>query len=151
MQLVTLLLIILSAFIPNDLPSKRYIVEKVNHVRSKGCHCGRTYYPPAPPVRWNNKLYDSAYNHASQMRKYDFFSHESIYGENLGERISQVDYNWKYVGENLGVGQRTFDEVLQDWIESRSHCEMLMNPKVNEMAVAKSGKYWVQHFGKKQK
>ena len=35
--------------------------------------------------------------------------------------------------------------------QSYSHCVMLMNPKVEEMAVAKYNDYWVQHFGKRMK
>lgn len=82
------------------------------------------------------------------MQTYNYFDHHSIAGEDVGERLDKLDYKWQYVGENLAVGQKTFDETMKDWIKSPSHCRMLMNPDMNEVAVAKYGKYWVQHFGK---
>jgi uncharacterized protein YkwD len=124
---------------------------KVNEIRKKGCHCGRRYMAPAPPVKWNETLYSSALNHAMDMYKNNFFAHFSSEGLNIGDRLEKHGYDWQVVGENLGVGQTSFDEVLTDWMKSYSHCVMVMNPKVDEMAVAKYSKYWVQHFGKKMK
>lgn len=123
-------------------------MDKVNKIRAEGCYCGRKYMKPTSPVKWNSKLYESALGHAKEMKKYNYFSHFSRNGKDIGDRLDKYGYNWQVAGENLGEGQITFDEVLNDWIKSRSHCKMLMNPKVDEMAVAKQGKYWVQHFGK---
>jgi uncharacterized protein YkwD len=124
------------------------MVEAVNKIRTGGCYCGRRYMPPVEPIVWNNLLYKSAFNQAQEMYDYHFFAHFSKDGLNIGERMQKVGYNWMVAGENLGEGQKTFDEVLNDWLHSYSHCKMLMNPKVNEMAVARIDKYWVQHFGK---
>ncbi|MFZ1703940.1 MAG: CAP domain-containing protein [Saprospiraceae bacterium] len=130
---------------------KAEILAKVNDVRKKGCYCGRRYMSPAPPVKWNDVLYTSALDHAMDMTRNNFFAHFSSQGLNIGDRLEKHGYDWQVVGENLGEGQRQFDEVLTDWMESYSHCVMLMNPKVDEMAVAKYNKYWVQHFGKKMR
>lgn len=131
-----------------DAKEQLAIVDAVNKVRTKGCHCGKRYMEPVQKVDWNPKLYQSAFLHAKEMTDYDFFAHFSKDGLDIGARLEKVGYNWMVAGENLGEGQKTFDEVLQDWIKSYSHCTMLMNPKVNEMGVAKVDKYWVQHFGK---
>ena len=127
------------------------MLAKVNEVRSKGCHCGRRYMPPAQPVKWNETLYQSALNHAMDMDKNNFFAHFSSEGLNIGDRLERQGYDWQVVGENLGQGQQDFEEVLRDWLKSYSHCVMLMNPKVDEMAVARYSKYWVQHFGKQMR
>lgn len=129
--------------------SKTSILKKVNRVRSTGCFCGRKYMPAAEPLDWNNTLYKSALGHAKEMTRYNFFAHFSINGDDIGDRLESYGYDWQVAGENLGEGQRSFDEVLQDWLDSKSHCKMLMNPKVTEMAVAYHGRFWVQHFGKK--
>jgi uncharacterized protein YkwD len=126
-----------------------YMLEAVNKIRSKGCYCGKRYMKPAQKVTWNSVLYQSAVEQATQMDKYNFFDHYSIDGKNIGERLEKVGYNWIVAGENLGEGQTTFDEVLRDWMKSYTHCIMVMNPKVEEMAVAKVNRFWVQHFGKK--
>jgi uncharacterized protein YkwD len=125
------------------------ILKKVNRIRSTGCFCGRRYMPATTPVVWNDTLFLSALGHAKEMTRYNFFAHFSIDGDDIGDRLESYGYDWQVAGENLGEGQKSFDEVLRDWLDSKSHCRMLMNPKVNEMAVATHGRYWVQHFGKK--
>jgi uncharacterized protein YkwD len=104
--------------------------------------------PSTTPLKWNETLYKSALGHAKEMNRYNFFAHYSINGDDIGERLETYGYDWQVAGENLGEGQKSFEEVLSDWLDSRSHCKMLMNPKVDEMAVAAHGRFWVQHFGK---
>ena len=126
------------------------MVHKVNQIRTSGCKCGGKKMPPVQEIKWNEKLYQSALSHAVDMRKNKYFSHFSRKGEDVGKRADKVDYNWMVIGENLAEGQTSFDEALSDWLKSPSHCQMIMDPKVNEMGVARSGKYWVQHFGKRK-
>ena len=132
-----------------DEAYKASILKKVNRVRTTGCFCGRRYMPATTPLKWNETLYKSALGHAKEMTRYNFFAHYSVDGDDIGERLEDYGYDWQVAGENLGEGQKSFEEVLRDWLESRSHCKMLMNPKVDEMAVATHGRFWVQHFGKK--
>lgn len=129
--------------------SKDLMVIKVNKLRMNGCYCGSEYMPPVDRVKWDELLYNSALSHAKQMDAYNYFSHFSPSGLDIGERLDRFGYPWQIAGENLGEGQLSFNEVLRDWMESPSHCKMLMNPKVNEMGIAKFDKYWVQHFGKR--
>lgn len=124
------------------------ILSKVNEVRTEGCKCGHKNFPAVGPVTWNDQLEYSALLHARDMKRHNYFGHYSKKGKDVGTRVEQIGYRWLVVGENLGEGQRNFDEVLEDWIESPSHCEMMMNPKVTEMGVAKFDRFWVQHFGK---
>lgn len=130
---------------------REQMLMKVNHVRKNGCRCGKRYMAPAGPVKWDETLYKSALSHALDMASNKFFAHYSSDGLNIGDRLEKIGYDWQVVGENLGEGQKSFDEVLEDWMQSYSHCVMLMNPKVDEMAVARYEKYWVQHFGKKMR
>lgn len=125
-----------------------YVIQEVNIVRSKGVKCGKQKMPPVGPIKWDDRLYYSARSHAKEMEKHNYFGHISIKGQDIGERLDQFDYFWRNSGENLGEGQVSFDEVLRDWIKSPSHCTTLMNPKMEDMGVAKYGKYWVQHFGR---
>ena len=126
-----------------------YILERVNRVRTRGCKCGSVWMEATNTVEWNTVLEQTAREHADQMDNYDFFSHRSLDGKNIGQRLDDAGYKWRYEGENIAEGQRSFDEVLNDWIESTTHCKMLMNPKLEEMGVASVGRDWVQHFGTK--
>jgi len=128
--------------------SQKYIIERVNLLRENGCRCDGKRMKPVQSVTWNDTLELSAYNHAKEMQDYNYFDHHSVIGEDIGDRLDRLGYKWQYVGENLAVGQKTFDEAMKDWIESGSHCRMLMNPDMKEIGLAKYGKYWVQHFGK---
>lgn len=124
------------------------ILSKVNEIRQSGCRCGGVKMHPTTALVWNNQLEYSALLHARDMKQNDFFGHISKDGRDVGTRTEAIGYKWLVIGENLGEGQKNFDEVLDDWIASPSHCEMLMNPKVTEMGVAKFDRFWVQHFGK---
>lgn len=128
--------------------SREYVLQRVNELREEGCRCGNKYYRPVGKLIWNKTLEETAISHAKEMHKYDFFSHKSRRGEDVGDRFSLANYKWQYAGENLAVGQKTFDEAFKDWIKSTTHCKMLMNPDMKEMGVSRYGKYWVQHFGK---
>ncbi|HRO09149.1 MAG TPA: CAP domain-containing protein [Saprospiraceae bacterium] len=129
-------------------PRHQVMLDAVNDIRTKGCKCGRRNMRPVGKVSWNELLYKSAFMQAKDMHKNHFIKHYSSTGKDLGERLDLVGYPWKVAGENLGRGQDTFDEVLEDWLKSYGHCVMLMNPKVEEMAIARVGNYWVQQFGK---
>jgi len=136
-------------FTPPDQSIQQSMVNDVNKIRESGCYCGRKYMAPVQKVEWNNTLFQSAMTQAKDMRENNFFKHYSNDGLNIGERLKKAGYDWLVAGENLGEGQVTFEEVLEDWLKSYTHCTMLMHPRVEEMAVAREGRYWVQHFGKK--
>lgn len=131
-----------------DEGMKEYAIREVNRVRTNGCFCGRKYMPPTTEVKWNETLHKSALIHAKDMSRHNYFSHYDRKGRDVAERLELLHYDWLFVGENIGEGQKNFDEVLKDWLNSKTHCEMLMNEKVDEMAVANHGRFWVQHFGK---
>ena len=141
-----LFLLLLSQFV--FAQRDEMILKKVNEVRQTGCKCGQLKMQATQALVWNDQLEYSALLHARDMKKYNFFGHHSKDGKDVGTRVEAIGYKWLVIGENLGEGQKTFEEVLQDWIKSPSHCEMLMNPKVTEMGVAKYDRFWVQHFGK---
>ena len=126
------------------------MVKKVNEFRNEGCTCGGEKMSPVKSIIWNKKLYSSAFSHADDMKRYKYFSHFSRSGQDVGERVDRFDYKWTVIGENIAEGQKNFDEALEDWIKSPSHCKMIMDPNVTEMGVARSGRYWVQHFGKQR-
>ncbi len=126
---------------------QKYVLYKVNQLRTEGCRCGRKRMKATHALTWNETLAYSAYLHAEEMDRYDYFAHKSIDGKDIGQRLDKIGYKWQYVGENLAVGQDTFEEAFQDWIDSPSHCKMLMNPDMKEMGLSKYGEYWVHHFG----
>ncbi|MBB5394167.1 CAP domain-containing protein [Mucilaginibacter sp. AK015] len=131
---------------------KQEFLDLINQTRAKGCKCGDTYFPPAPPMVWNNDLEEAAKGHAKDMARQNYFSHESKDGRTMNTRIINAGYvfkGWKsfMIGENIAFGQNSIPEVMAGWFKSEGHCRNLMNPGFKEVGVAEYNKYWVQDFG----
>ena len=126
-------------------------VQALNQLRHAGCRCAGKSMPPVGSVKYNGKLSLSAQNHAEEIRSQRRLNHYSREGWDIGQRISRVGYKWEVVGENLAYGQVSISEVIQDWIASKSHCTILMDPRFREFGLAKIGPYWVLHFGQRKR
>ena len=127
-------------------------LDYINRVRQKGCNCGTTYMPPAPPLIWNFQLEVAAIGHAEDMGRQNYFSHTSRDGRTMRDRMAATGYTMNgyrkfRIGENIALGQLTIPEVMQGWLNSEGHCKNLMNPGFKEIGIARYNNYWVQDFG----
>lgn len=102
--------------------------------------------PPVPVIKWSNQLETAAQNHANDMNQKKYFSHISLDGSNPGDRIKRVGYTWSSFSENIANRYINEDAVVKGWLKSEGHCKNIMSAASKEMAVAKSGDYWVQVF-----
>jgi len=131
---------------------RREFLEYINHTRQKGCNCGVTYMPPAPPLVWNNQLENAAIGHARDMYDKNYFSHTSLDGRTMQDRIASAGYSFSgyksfMIGENIAQGQLSIAGVMQGWFSSEGHCKNLMNPGFKEVGIALYNNCWVQDFG----
>ncbi len=126
---------------------KTKLLQLVNDVRQTGCNCGTTTMPPVAAVAWNDKLAKAAYDHSSDMKSNDYFSHTGLNGSNAGQRITAAGYIWKTYGENIAKGYASEQAVMNGWLSSEGHCKNIMNANFKEMGVGKQGDYWTQLFG----
>ena len=141
-----------SSFDATGSSFEAHFLDRINSLRERGCTCGTTYMPPVPPLVWNKKLENAARGHAIDMARHHYFSHESLNGKDLRARAVSAGYGYKgyhryAVGENIALGQRSIDEVMDGWIESEGHCRNLMNERFKEVGVFEINHYWVQDFG----
>ena len=125
-------------------------VEAINELRGRGCNCSGERFKAVGRVYYDETLSESAYEHARDIRYQRRLNHYSSKGQDIGERISDVGYNWKTVGENLAFGHESIDEVIDAWIDSYTHCKLLMDPRFDDVGFAKIGPYWVLHFGEEK-
>jgi uncharacterized protein YkwD len=132
--------------LPNSV-NKEMLLHLVNETRKKGCHCGDTYYAPAPALSWNDLLEKAALNHTKDMFQNNYFSHIGKDGSNVSQRMDRVGYKWMAYGENIGLGFKDEKEVIENWLRSPGHCKNIMNRKFTEMGVARVGNYWTQTLG----
>ena len=124
------------------------VMAEINNLRASGCKCGGQSMSPVGPVNWDQDLYLVSKKYAGYLQLNNHFDHISLEGENLGDRLDNIGYDWMKVGENLGYGYDHFYEVFEAWQDSPSHCRMLMDPDVTFMGLSKKGIYWVQSFSR---
>ncbi|MGB0715704.1 MAG: CAP domain-containing protein [Phycisphaerae bacterium] len=105
------------------------------------------------PVTLDLTLTEIADDYACRMIEIGFFDHvDPVTGHGPGDRAIAGKYRYYAVGENLAAGPIAAAEVLDLWMESDTHREIILDPQWTEMglAVKLGGEYgtcWVQMFG----
>lgn len=104
-----------------------------------------------PTLTINTQLSRAAQAYADLMQELNFFSHTSPDGTKFQTRNEAAGYtNWRWMGENIAVGQTSVGEVMEDWMNSEGHRKNILSPEPTEFGVGYSGgsrPYWVQEFG----
>lgn len=130
------------------------LLEEVNRVRQTARQCGDQSFQAAAPLQWSDTLGQAALVHSRDMAERGYFSHGSPEGRQVSDRASEQGYSFRQIGENLGFGQSTPEQVVQGWLLSPGHCANLMKPEYTEMGAAYALKrtdnaiYWTQVLGR---
>jgi len=104
------------------------------------------------PLLVNPTLNAVADEYACRLINGGFFAHvDPDTDSSPGQRVLEAGYNFLTVGENLAAGQRTVDEVLQQWMNSEGHRENILGANWRETGISvrlggRYGVYWVQVF-----
>jgi uncharacterized protein YkwD len=110
-----------------------------------------------PRLRWNPLLAQAAARHAGAMARTRLFDHVGPDGSTVRERVSATGYRWQLVGENLAAGHARLEDAVNGWLESRSHCAALLDPRFTEFGLARIesdspgdayGVYWTLVLGR---
>lgn len=88
------------------------------------------------PVALHPQLAKAAAKHSKDLANQDKISHFGSDGSNPWQRVERTGYKPKLAAENVGTGQRSFQEVLKGWKESPSHNENLLLADANHMGIA---------------
>lgn len=83
-------------------------------------------------LTYSNKLESTAYNRALVIDSNQALEH----GSNWSFELKTIFPEWKEVGENLAQGQKTIDELVQQWINSPEHKANIMNPKYTKTGIS---------------
>jgi len=126
------------------------LVQRLNAARAVARSCGNSVMPAAGPLVWNQRLFSAADRHARDMATRNYFSHTSLDGRSLAQRVAAEGYAWTSVGENLAGGQATVDGVIAGWLSSPGHCSNLMSRQFEAVGMScvrqtgsRFGHYWV--------
>ncbi|MCC3380991.1 CAP domain-containing protein [Paenibacillus farraposensis] len=113
------------------------VVKLVNNERSKN---------GLKPLTSDAKLTEVALAKAKDMSTNNYFSHTSpTYGSPF-DMMKKFGVSYTYAGENIAMGQKTPQEVMNAWMNSQGHRENILKPEYTQIGVAYYNGYWVQEF-----
>ncbi len=133
------------------------VVALINDIRSEGYDCAsRGYFPPAPPLDYNDILRESGMAHAIDMANRGYFDHMSPDGVSPTTRMVEAGYDpYALVLENIAGGQSTPASAVRAWLDSDGHCANIMHPDAEDIGLAYYfdedsiyKHYWVHNGGR---
>jgi hypothetical protein len=108
------------------------------------------------PLNLDPNLATAARNHSEDMGLQDYFSHTSIDGRTVPERITAAGYFYNTYGENIAAGQPTPEDVIDAWMASSGHRANILNSNFCDIGVGYAylagstyRHYWTQDFGRR--
>jgi hypothetical protein len=123
------------------------VIDLVNVERSaQGLH----------PLSSDASLATAARNHSEDMGVQDYFSHTSLDGRTVADRITAAGYSYSTFGENIAGGFPTPQTAVEAWMSSAGHRANILSPNFCDIGVgyvyvpnSTYGHYWTQDFGRK--
>ena len=113
------------------------VVQLVNQERAKA---------GLKPLVSDRALAAMALDKAKDMYHNRYFSHYSpTYGSPF-DMMRSYGIQYRYAGENIAMGQRTPQEVMNAWMKSPGHRQNILNPNFTKIGVAYYKGEWVQEF-----
>ena len=100
------------------------------------------------PLTMNLKLSDVARAKSQDMHDKNYFSHTSpTYGSPF-DMMKQFGITYRTAGENIAMGYRTPEAVMEGWMNSPGHKANILNSSYTEIGVGyvSDGSYWTQEF-----
>lgn len=88
------------------------------------------------PLTLNPQLSEAARRHSTDLARLDRISHEGSDGSNPWKRVEMTGYTPRLAAENVGAGQRSLEEVIRGWQESKGHDRNLLLPDATQMGIA---------------
>jgi uncharacterized protein YkwD len=104
------------------------------------------------PLHWNRLLMAAARSHVQDLAARRVLTHGGVDGSAPEQRVEAQGYHYGQMGENVAVGQRTVQEVMQTWMQSPPHRRNILGD-FSDIGVAHaldagSRPYWCVVFGR---
>src|SRR5690625_815255 len=118
---------------------EQQVVELTNQERTKN---------GLQPLEVDYELSKVAREKSRDMQVNNYFDHNSpTYGSPF-DMIRSYGINYRTAGENIAMGQRSPDEVVNAWMNSPGHRENILNSSFTHIGVGyvEQGNYWTQQF-----
>lgn len=115
------------------------VLQLVNEARGqRGC----------APLKSDGRLTNAAQSHSTDMARRGYFSHDTPEGVHFDQRIKAAGYA-QPGAENIAMGQRSAEEVMDAWMHSDGHRRNILNCDLSAIGIGldTNGWYWTQDFG----
>ena len=99
------------------------------------------------PLRINQRLMLAANDRVGDMLSKHYFDHVSPDGINPFQWVVREGYDYRQAGENLAIGYRTPDDVVDGWMHSPAHRANLLGEAFDEVGVAVSLQSPMRSYG----
>ena len=98
------------------------------------------------PLEISADLSGKARVKAQDMKKNNYFSHTSpTYGSPFA-MMQSLGITYRSAAENIAMGYRTAEAVVQAWMNSPSHRANILSTRYDTMGIGFSDGYWAQWF-----
>lgn len=100
------------------------------------------------PLKIDEALSKVARVKSEDMAKQNYFSHNSpTYGSPF-DMMKQFGISYRTAGENIAMGQKSPQEVVNAWMNSEGHRANILNSNFTHIGVGHvaNGNYWTQQF-----
>ncbi len=100
------------------------------------------------PLTLDTELSKVARTKSEDMQKNNYFSHTSpTYGSPF-DMMKEFGISYRAAAENIAMGQRTPDEVVNAWMNSDGHRKNILSSSYTHIGIGyvENGNYWTQIF-----
>jgi uncharacterized protein YkwD len=99
-----------------------------------------------PTVKWEDTVSEVAFAHSKDMSDNHYFSHDSLDGSGLKERLAVKDVYYLSAGENIAAQYTDAPAAMIGWLNSEGHREALLNKAYTHLGVGVHRLYYTQNF-----
>lgn len=98
------------------------------------------------PLLWEEEVREVAYLHSKDMNENNYFSHFSLNGDGLKERLAVNEIYYFSAGENIAAQYPDAPSAVEGWLNSVGHREALLADEYTHLGVGVYRFYYTQNF-----
>ncbi|ASK63607.1 hypothetical protein CFK37_16295 [Virgibacillus phasianinus] len=97
-------------------------------------------------LKWGDPVSKVAFMHSKDMAVNNYFSHYSLNGKGLKERLASKEVYYLAAGENIAAQYPDAPAAMQGWLNSKGHRKALLENDYTHLGVGVYHFYYTQNF-----
>ena len=95
---------------------------------------------------YDQRLITTAQMHTQEMVQMQRMTHSTLDGSTMGDRAGYLGMKWSILGENVGMGMTTAEDIFSAWMNSPGHRANMLSPNYNSCGSFSIKTYWTMEF-----